>query len=158
EAAELLARATSLLPNDHESRLELECLLGMAHKFCGNGAGALALLREVEQQSVAAGNTRIEHLARVEQVWSRLERGELSPDDVLELLDRARDAFEQAGDDFALGRAWHVTSTVKAVYQFRYAELETAASRIRYHYERSGVAVGTVVFLLAAAACRGPTP
>jgi DNA-binding SARP family transcriptional activator/tetratricopeptide (TPR) repeat protein len=157
-ADDLLARAIALLPDDDASKLELDCALGMAAKFSGDAVRAEALLEEVVRKSAAAGDARIEHLARIEQAYPRLSRGELSTEDALELAERGREIFEQAGDDFGLGRAWHCTAVVKAVYQFRYADLEEVAGRIRTHYERTGFATGTAIFLLAGAASRGPTP
>jgi tetratricopeptide (TPR) repeat protein len=157
-AAGLLARAIALLADDDPSKLEFECLLGMAAKFSGDVVRAEGLLNDVLRKSIAAGDNRIEHLARIEQAYPRLTRGELSTVDALELAERARAIFQRTGDDFGLGRAWHCTLVVKAVYELRYAEVETAAVRLRRHYERTGFAPGSVTFLLAAAACRGPTP
>jgi tetratricopeptide (TPR) repeat protein len=157
-AIDLLTRAIALLPDDDESKLELECGLGMAAKFSGDPVRAEALLEDVVRKSVAVGNARIEYLARIEQAYPRLERGELSTADALELAERGRAIFERAGDDFGLGRAWHCTLVVKAVYELQYDNLQTATVRIRRHYERTGFALGGAIFLLAGAAYRGPTP
>jgi len=156
-ATDLLTRATALLPDDDESRLELQCALGMAAKFSGDVARADALLEEVVRKSIAEGNARIEYLARIEQAYPRLSRGELSTADVLELAEHARAIFEPAGDDFGLGRAWHCTAVVKAIYELDYADLEATAVRIRWHYERAGFATGSAIFLIAGAVSRGPT-
>jgi DNA-binding SARP family transcriptional activator/tetratricopeptide (TPR) repeat protein len=157
-ATGLLSRAIALLADGDESKLELECALGIAAKFAGDVARADALLEEVVRKSVAAGDARIEHLARIEQAYPRLGRGELSTADVLELAERGRTIFEAADDDFGLGRAWHCTAVVKAVYEFHYADLEATAVRIRRHYERTGFATGSAIFLIAGAVSRGPTP
>ena len=138
-ATDLLTRATALLPDDDESKLELQCALGMAAKFSGDVARADALLEEVVRKSVAAGNARIEYLARIEQAYPRLSRGELSTADVLELAEHARAIFEPAGDDFGLGRAWHCTAVVKAIYEFDYADLEATAVRIRSALRTDGL-------------------
>jgi tetratricopeptide (TPR) repeat protein len=130
----------------------------MAAKFSGDVARADELLSAVVRKSVAAGDARIEHLARIEQAYPRLARGEVSTAEVLELAERGRAIFERLGDDFGLGRAWHCTVVVKAVYGLQYGELEVGAARIRRHYERTGFAIGSANFLRAGAACRGPTP
>jgi DNA-binding SARP family transcriptional activator len=156
-AIDLLTRAIVLLGDGDESSLELECALGMAAKFSGDTLRAGALLDDVVRKSSAAGDARIEHLARIEQAYPRLDRGELSPAEVLELAERGRAIFERAGDDFGLGRAWHCTAVVKAIYELRYADLEAATVHIRRHYERTGFALGSVIFLQAGAAYRGPT-
>ena len=152
-AIDLLTRALAL-----ESTLERECALGTAYKFAGDLVRAEALLDDVVRKSKLSGDGRIEHLAAVELVWPRLAGGDLALDDVLALLERAKPVFEQAGDDFALGRAWHLTAAVKGVYELRYGEFVHAATRCRRHYERSGFAAGSVVVLFAVAAYRGPTP
>lgn len=157
-AEDLLSRAVALLPDDDESKLELECALGIATKFGGDVVRSDELLDSVVHKSVAAGDVRVEYLARIEQAYPRLARGEVVTADVLELAERGRAIFERAGDDFGLGRAWHCTAVVKAVYELQYADLETIAVRIRQHYERTGVARGPAIFLLAGAASRGPTP
>jgi DNA-binding SARP family transcriptional activator/tetratricopeptide (TPR) repeat protein len=157
-AFDLLTRAVALVRDGDESKLELECALGMAAKFSGDAASADVLLEEVVRRSMAAGDARIEHLARIEQAYPRLERGGLSTADVLDLADRGMAIFERAGDDFGLGRAWHCTAVVKAIYELRYADLETATIHIRRHYERTGFALGSVTFLQAGAAYRGATP
>jgi len=110
------------------------------------------------RKSRAAGDARVEHLARIEQAYPRLDRGELSTADVLDLAERGRAIFERAGDDFGLGRAWHCTAVVKAIYELRYADLEAATVHIRRHYERAGFTLGSVTFLQAGAAYRGPMP
>jgi DNA-binding SARP family transcriptional activator len=157
-AIDLLTRAIALLPEGDQANLELEWALGTAVKFSGDVVRADELLDDVVRQSVAVGDARIEHLARIEQAYPRLARGELSTAAVLELAERGRAIFERAGDDFGLGRAWHCTLAVKAVYELQYTQFEATALRIRGHYERAGFAPGSAIFLLAAAACRGPTP
>jgi DNA-binding SARP family transcriptional activator/tetratricopeptide (TPR) repeat protein len=157
-AQDLLGRAVALLADGDESKLELEWALGVAAKFAGDPARAQELLDDVVAKSAAARNARIEHLARIEQVWPRLARGELSTAEALEVAERGKAIFERAGDDFGLGRAWHCTATVRAVYELRYGDISAAAVHIRRHYERAGFALGSVTFLLAGAAYRGPTP
>jgi DNA-binding SARP family transcriptional activator len=157
-AVDLLTRAVALLEDGDGAKLDLECALGIAAKFSGDVAYARAVLEEVVRKSVAAGDPRIEHLARIEQAYPRLERGEVSTADVLDLAERGRAIFERAGDDFGLGRAWHCTAVVKAVYELSYADLEQATVHIRRHYERTGFPVGIVTFLQAAATYRGATP
>ena len=155
-AADLLTRAIALSSEDDEWRLELECMLGMAVKFAGDAERADALLEDVARASAAVGNARIEHLARVEQVWPRLARGALSVGEARSLLERALEIFAQ-GDDFALGRAWQCKANVNAAYEFRFGELEDLIARVHRHYERVDFASGSALHLLAVAAYRGRT-
>ncbi len=76
-AIDLLTRALSLA--DDEQR-ELQCALGLAYKFSGDPR-AESLLDDLARRSAAAGDARIEHLARIELVWPRLARGELGIDE-----------------------------------------------------------------------------
>jgi tetratricopeptide (TPR) repeat protein len=103
------------------------------------------------------GDARIEHLARIELVWPRLARGELTLDQVDGLLERSLQTFATE-DDFARGRALHCRAVVDAVYRFRYGELEKTLKTLQAHYERSGFVRGGALFLLAAVAYRGSTP
>ena len=153
-AIDLLTRALAL--SDGEAR-ELECALGTAYKFAGNTTRAETLLGDLNARSREAGDARIEHLARIELVWPRLARGEVALDEVDDLLERSFGIFD-ADDDWARGRAWHCRAVVDAVYRLRYAELEAAVERLQLHYERSGFARGSALFLFATAAYRGPTP
>jgi DNA-binding SARP family transcriptional activator/tetratricopeptide (TPR) repeat protein len=156
-ANDLLSRATALLADGDESKLEFECALGIALKFSGETDRAEAVLEEVVRKSSAAGTARIGELARVEQVWLRLSRGELAVDEAVGLVDRAIAVFEDAGDDWGLGRAWHCRAAINSVYEFHYAELEETVARVRRYYARSGFAPGSTVFMLAVATYRGTT-
>ena len=149
----LLTRALALA--DDEQR-ELQCALGMAYKFSGDPR-AESLLDDLARRSAAAGDARIEHLARIELVWPRLARGELGIDEADSLLERSFAIFTD-DDDFARGRAWHCRVVVDAVYRFRYGELDDVITRLQLHYARSGFARGSAPFLRATHAYRGPTP
>ena len=81
----------------------------------------------------------------------------LALDEVDDLVDRGARDLRAAGDDFALGRAWHCRDRGSGVYRFRYVT-RGAVDQLRTHYARSGFAQGSALFLIAAAAYRGPTP
>jgi DNA-binding SARP family transcriptional activator/tetratricopeptide (TPR) repeat protein len=149
----LLARALALADDEP---LDVACALGMAYKFSGDPARAETLLQHCLEQSADTADARIEHLARVELIWPRLARGDLMLDEVDRVLDRSIEIFESLRDDFALGRAWHCRTVVDNIYRFRFDE--EGVNRVREHYERSGFALGSALFLLAGAACRGRLP
>jgi DNA-binding SARP family transcriptional activator len=157
-AEELLTRAVSLLEGDDETKLELECALGMSLKFSGEGTRAEKVLEDVVERSRAIGAARIEHLARVEQAWPRLGRDEISVDEALAIADRASQVFEPLGDDWGLGRAGHLRVAVNGVYRFQYREIDDTIVRVRAHYARSGFAPGSALFMHAVSTYRGPTP
>jgi tetratricopeptide (TPR) repeat protein len=153
---DLLTRATGLLA-DSPSRLELDWALATSIKFTGDVRRAEPMLDGVAAKAAHAGNERIELRARIEQVWVRLARGELSVDSALALLERARVVCEAAGDDLGLGRAWHLTAAVEGVYRLHYDDVGRAAARGAEHYARTGLD-GAALVLLAASASRGSTP
>ncbi|MFL5928878.1 MAG: ATP-binding protein, partial [Gaiellaceae bacterium] len=157
-AEELLGRGIALLSRDNDARLELECQFAVAVKFAGDTARADALLEDVARRSIAAGNERVEHLARIEQLYPRLCSGRAVRVDASPLIERAVGIFERAGDDFALGRAWQCTAAIKGVFELRYGEVEAAALRLRSLYEQTGFSVDVPLNLLGVAAYRGPTP
>ena len=154
---ELLTRAIVLLPED-ESRLELDWALATSIKFAGDAAGGEVLLDEVAGRAAVLGDRHIEARARIEQIWSRLERGDLSVQAALELLGEAQLVFDEVGDELGLGRAWHLTAAVKGVYEYHYGEAAEAALVGSRHYNRAGFVPGASLMLLAVAACRGQTP
>jgi tetratricopeptide (TPR) repeat protein len=154
-AMSLLTRATALLP-DAAERLELEWALGTAVKFTGDTARAEALLDEVAERARERSDRRIEVRARIEQAWPRLVRAEMTSEQAFALLEEAFPVLE--GDDFGLGRAWHLNASVNAVFELRYAEAEAAAVNVRELYRRTGVVAGSARVVLAAAAYKGPTP
>ena len=154
-AADLIARALALATDEDR---ELECAFGLALKFSGEMARAESLFEDVAARSAAAGDERIEYLARIEQVWTRLTRGDMTLAEVDCLISHSLEIFESARDDFALGRALHCRLSVNGVYHFRYRDHEALVERIRAHYERAGFSHGSAHFLLAVSAYRGQTP
>ena len=153
-AVNLLTRATALLPDD-EVRLELEWALATAVKFTGDVARAETLLDEVAARARVRGDRRIELRAFIEQAWPRLARGETTPEHVFQLLEEALPSLE--GDDFGLGRAWHLNANVKGVFEFRYGDVEAAVAILRELYRTSGFTAGIAPVMVAVASYKGPT-
>jgi DNA-binding SARP family transcriptional activator len=153
---DLLRRAVSLLPEEPE-RLELDWTLGTALKFAGD-PGAEDVLERVVETAVRAGHTAIEIRANIELLAPRLGRNELSASAALDLLDAGVATLEEAGDEFGLGRAWHLMSFVKGAYLFQIDLAEAAAAKAREYYRRSGFIQAAAVPLVATAMHEGPTP
>jgi DNA-binding SARP family transcriptional activator len=151
-AIDLLERARALAGG--ERVLELECALATAIKFSGRLDRASPMLEDVAQRAASVSNEHVEYLARVEQVWSSLATGALSPDDALDLLRRAHRAFR--GDDYAQARALHLEAALCGTYRFRAAAAEAAARRALDHYVRAGAAPFGALTVLAVVAWRGP--
>jgi DNA-binding SARP family transcriptional activator len=155
-AVDLLTRAVALLPEDEE-RLELDWALGTSVKFVGDYSVAERALEDVGARARASGRPGIELRANIEVLLLRLDRGQLSRDAALELLEGAIPVLRAQQDYYGLGRAWHFMCVVKGGYFFRIAEAELAASEARDLYRRYDLFVpGTAVPLLATAMHEGP--
>jgi DNA-binding SARP family transcriptional activator len=153
-AIDLLTRALALAGNEQR---ETEYALGLAYKFSGQTDRAERLLDDLARRSALAGDARIEHLALIELVWPRLARGELGLEEVDDLVERSLETFA-ADDDLARGRAWHCRAAVDGAYRFRYGGLGETIKHLQVHYERTGFARGSALFLFATMTYRGPTP
>ena len=116
----------------------------LAYKFSGDPR-AEALLDDLARRSAVAGDCESSISRR--SSWSgrgslavswRSTRSTICSTRSLEIFD--------ADDDFALGRAWHCRAVVDGVYRFRY-RARTRSTGSQTHYERSGFAQGSAIFL-----------
>ncbi|HEX6700313.1 MAG TPA: BTAD domain-containing putative transcriptional regulator, partial [Gaiellaceae bacterium] len=158
-AANLLRRATALLPADGDRRLELLCELGGALRAAGEAEQAGRMLEEALESASSGRNHRIELRARIELTGLRLfSDPEGRADELLAVADEAVPAFEAIGDDRSLGRTWLLTGFVHGGIRCQNAAWEYSARRALIHYERSRWPVSTCLGQLAAAMYYGPTP
>jgi DNA-binding SARP family transcriptional activator len=156
-AANLLGRATTLLPESNESRSELLCELGVAVWATGDASGAKDVLHEAVQTASARGDRRTELRARLECANVRLFHGEEGADDeLLYLAATAVMLFEELGDDRSLGRAWLLVSYLQGGLRCQYAASLEAAERARACSIRAGWPASAQQ--VPAALFYGPTP
>jgi DNA-binding SARP family transcriptional activator/tetratricopeptide (TPR) repeat protein len=157
-AANLLTRATSLLPTEDDFRRELLCELGLALRSGGAIERGKEVLAEATEASAAVQDRRLELRARIELASLRLSsEPDASPEDLVELALHAVPVFEAARDDRSLGRTWLLVSYVEAL-RCRSEPWKQAAERSIFHYEQSGWSPSTPTNELAAALFHGPTP
>jgi DNA-binding SARP family transcriptional activator len=158
-AANLLGRATALLPEPDPFRLALLCELGVALRGGGELHEAEAVLADAAETAAVAGDRRSELRARLELANVRLLRdpgGRAG-----ELLAAARAAIpvlEALDDDRSLSRAWRLVAYVEGAMSCRYAASVEAAERALDHCRRSGWSTAACLGDLTAALYHGPTP
>jgi class 3 adenylate cyclase/tetratricopeptide (TPR) repeat protein len=159
-AVGLLTRATLLLAEDEEARLELAPDLGIALIEVGELAQADGVLERAITAATERGDSRLEFRARLEHAAVRLRIDPRAGTE--ELRQTAEDAvrcFEELGDEVGLARAWLRLSDVHwlgSQWEARANALEEALVHARRaghtRYERW--ILGTLLTSLLL----GPTP
>ena len=158
-AVNLLARATSLLPDDEPSRAELLCELGIAERYAGQTDASEGRLREAIETASKRGDRRVELRGRVELAHARLfSDPESRAAEMLELAARAIPVFEEVEDDRALGRTWRHVGYVRGGMQSRHEAWREASEQALVYYLRSGWSPSGCLVELAASLYYGPVP
>jgi class 3 adenylate cyclase/tetratricopeptide (TPR) repeat protein len=105
--ANLLERATALLPRDEDARLELLLELGTVAGTLGDYGRAAAMLSEVGDAAAANGDRRLQHHALLELTLQQTFTDPTTKhEDVRDANARAIAVFEESGDIVGLARAW----------------------------------------------------
>jgi class 3 adenylate cyclase/tetratricopeptide (TPR) repeat protein len=112
-AADLLARAVSLLPADESSRVSLLPTLGTALFEAGRFSEADGVLTEAIDR--AGGDALLEARARLEQQFVRLQ-AEGAIDEPDRVVQDALRVFEAHGDAGSQSRAWSLEATVDWIH------------------------------------------
>jgi tetratricopeptide (TPR) repeat protein len=81
-----------------------------------------------------------------------------SPNELVQLAERALPVFEELRDDRSLGRTWLLRGWVKGGLLGRCTEWEESAERALGHYRRLGLPSSTCIAQIAAAEYHGPVP
>jgi DNA-binding SARP family transcriptional activator len=157
-AVNLLGRATALLPGALVERRQLLCELGVALRTSGDLRAAEDALAEAMDESVAAGDKRLELRAAIERANVRTFRHPETAPELLELATNAIPVFEKLRDDRALGRAWFLVGRAKGSFQCDYGASEEAAAKAVLHYRRAGWSPGAALNGLVSALYYGPRP
>jgi predicted ATPase/DNA-binding SARP family transcriptional activator/class 3 adenylate cyclase len=160
-AANLLGRATALLPPEDPERLELLPDLGLALVDTGALQDADAVLSQAVQAAQAAGNVRLAWRAELPRLGLRLNLRpeDTTTDNVRRQTERAIAELTGLGDDLGLARAWRLLCEVHNTWN-QGAALAKAAERAMAHAARAGdqrehnAGIG----FLALAMVHGPTP
>jgi len=157
--ANLLTRATALLPEREPLRRELLCELGIALRTAGDSDGAEGVLAAAVRVSQAAGDHRVELRARIEHEYVRLLQMTTTTADAL--LDATSDGipiFETVNDHRSLARAWLLAGFVLGAHRGHHKTAGEAAERALGHYKSSNWPTATCVGQIAIALYYGPTP
>ena len=157
-AANLLGRASALLPERDPGRLELLSELGEVYKWTSEFEQASEILCELEEVGRAANDTRAVARSRVQRAWIRFARGEIDTDEMLEQTSVAIPVLQAHGDERALGLAWRVVAAVHGPIRGHWALCTDAATRALEHYERTRFSPGPCLILLGTALKDGPEP
>jgi class 3 adenylate cyclase/tetratricopeptide (TPR) repeat protein len=157
--ANLLSRASALLPSDDKSRLQLQPELGAALRETSDLDAAEAVLDEAIDATAVEGEGTIQARARVARALLRFHT---RPGALTEALDEAKwaiHALQGTGDELGLARAWHLLAFVewwrgsaRAAQEAWERSIACARSSGARREERSGLA------WLARVAFRGPMP
>jgi tetratricopeptide (TPR) repeat protein len=160
-AANLLRRATAVLPPDDPARLELLPDLGEALMDIGEFAWAEVFLDEAINAGQANSNSLLR--ARAELLLLRVKGQGGTPERWSERMvpaaARAISQFEEGGDDAALATAWRLLAWAHGT-SLRYGRAAEAAERAVQHARLAGdTRQGRrAASQYAVAALHGPTP
>ena len=155
--ANLLERATSLLPPDDPARLALLPTLGAALFEAGRLADADGVLGEAIERST--GDELLGARARVEQQFVRLQAEPGTIGEARRVADASLSVFEDRGDDLGTCRAWGLKASI-AWTQGQAASADHAWRKAAQYAERAGETreLFEILDWRASAAVVGPTP
>jgi class 3 adenylate cyclase/tetratricopeptide (TPR) repeat protein len=159
-AANLLERATMLLPELAPARLELLPDLGDALIELGRFDDARKLLEAARDATRSIGDTRLGAQAQVMQLLLQRRSGESEQwsESAVPQIEVAIDVFREAGDHLGLAKAFRVLGYVHGI-ACRYAEAAAASERGLEHARLAGNALEqrAAATSYALSACWGPT-
>jgi predicted ATPase/DNA-binding SARP family transcriptional activator len=155
-AANLLRRATALLPDDPLAKGGLLCELGLVLRRLGQVTEADAVFADA--LAVANSDERSALRAKLEIACAALFADPVhKADELIGLTKRAIPVFQRAGDGRSLGRAW---AAIGFVHMFRgeNAAWEHAEEQSRVELRDAGWSASAAPGDIAAAAFQGPRP
>jgi predicted ATPase/DNA-binding SARP family transcriptional activator/class 3 adenylate cyclase len=138
-SANLLARATALLPETDDSRLQLLAELGVALMESGEFGSAAGVLRAAIDAAHERGDARLEATAKLTLLLLRLRSGEADEWSVeaKDQLEQAIVVFERAGDHEGLAKACRLLGWAHGT-QYHFREVESAVGRGIEHARLAG--------------------
>ncbi|HET6684477.1 MAG TPA: adenylate/guanylate cyclase domain-containing protein, partial [Gaiella sp.] len=160
-AANLLRRASALLPDDDPDRLALLPDLGEALTEIGELPWVEVFLEQAIEAAITRGDARLREEAALVRLLASRHVGDDGAwgEQALAEAKRAIPVFEAVGDDAGLARAWRIVQWVHTS-ACRFEETAQAASRAMEHARRAGDRrqEGRAGTAYAMAALYGPTP
>jgi len=157
-AANLLTRASALLPNTELTQDDLITELGLVLWRAGEVDEAAKTLGSALEIAESERDPRAKLRARLELANLRLFRApEDGADEILALAADAIPSLEELGDERSLGRFWYVLAFVHGGLHCQYRESGRAAERASAYFLRSGWPAAPCLQELAACLYYGPT-
>jgi class 3 adenylate cyclase/tetratricopeptide (TPR) repeat protein len=155
--AEMLDRATSLLPPDDPTRLGLLPTLGAAMFEAGRLADADRVLTEAIERS--AGDELLEARARVERQFVRLQAEPGTLEEAQRVADAVLAVFQDRDDDLGMCRAWGLKASIAWIHG-QGARADEAWQKAAEHAAHAGETreLFEILDWRATAAVVGPTP
>jgi len=136
-AVNLLARAATLLPSDHPTRLHALPQLGSALMRTGDWSRADEVLTEAVDAASAGGDTRLELRAVIDREFFRtFTSPQDSTENIVRVAEAAMPLLEELGDDLGLAKAWWLRSEAE-VNAGRWAARAAALERALFYCRRS---------------------
>jgi predicted ATPase len=137
-AANLLSRASALLPNDEPIRVEHLFLTALAVGAMGKYAEAESRLTEVIAAAQRLGLRDVEWHARIERLSFQIETDpHWKPESIHGAVEKAISLFEERGDDRGQIRAWRLLCQMHQMLK-QYEAAEEAIERALEHARRAG--------------------
>jgi DNA-binding SARP family transcriptional activator/class 3 adenylate cyclase len=138
-AANLLARASSLLEVEEVARRDLLTELGLVYWRADDLDAVEDAFGRALEAAVASNDRRAELRARVELAYLKLFRmPEGGTEELLSLTAEAIPALEQAGDNRTLGLIWDMLAHVHGGFHCHYRDSAEAAERAIAYFARAG--------------------
>src|SRR5438094_2214739 len=158
-AVNLLARATTLLSEEHAIRLQALPQLGSALMKTGDFSRADVVLSEALAGAAAAGDKKLELRTLIEREFFRaFTNPESSTEEIVRIAESTIPLLEDLNDELGLAKAWWLRSEADAIAG-RWAARTEALERALVHAKRASDPreVSTIIGLLAGALMYGPT-
>jgi tetratricopeptide (TPR) repeat protein len=157
-AANLLARAASLLPPDDPERLPLMLELAEALYTTGDLVGAKTVLSEALRAAIDSGDSRLEAHALIDGLLLQtLTDPDFKADELLRAAESAIERLETIGDELGLAKAWRAVAEVELT-RCRWGASAAALERALAHGRRAGREPAETYTNLATSLYYGPTP
>jgi len=159
-AVNLLARAITLLREEHEIRLQALPQLGSALMKTGDFSRADTVLSEALAGAAAAGDKKLELRTLIEREFFRtFTNPESSTEEIVRIAEMAIPLLEELHDELGLAKAWWLRSEADVIAG-RWAARAEALERALVHAKRASDPreISTIIALLAQALEYGPTP
>jgi DNA-binding SARP family transcriptional activator len=155
-AVNLISRAAALLPADDPARIDLVPNVRVVQGMAADLGWADAILRE----TLETGDAQLEPHALVQRGFLRLfSEPQVTPDELIDVAERAVPIFEVSGDELGQARAWRLVAQARYLGRSAAGCVE-ASERALLHARRARdpFELKEIIEWLAVALALGPAP